>query len=145
MNEFRSKLGGRLRQLREEAGKTQAELAKIIGRTSLTVRRWEQGLQVVNAEDLTRLCDEFDVTSDWLLRGSHHVLDTARFEMLTEAKQVNDEFYELHAVLSARLHRRTRRVTPDELAKHIDEVETRRLGLVERSKRGRRDEARETE
>src|ERR1043165_8059120 len=50
--------GKELRFLRTELGMTQAELAKVVNRESLTISRWERGEDVIdsNAQTLIREC-----------------------------------------------------------------------------------------
>ena len=57
----------RLKELREEAGLTQYELAKKIGATQKAISFWELGLNEPKASYIFELAKTFKVTSDYLL------------------------------------------------------------------------------
>lgn len=57
----------RIRQLRKEAGLTQARLAKEIGITQRKLSYLESGQSEPDLETIWRLADYFDVTVDYLL------------------------------------------------------------------------------
>lgn len=61
-------VGQRIKRLREEFNLTQSEFAERIGGTSQQqVHRWENGKYSPSAESITRICDVFNVTADYLL------------------------------------------------------------------------------
>ena len=57
----------RLKELREEKGITQTELAKAIQTTHTNIGRWEKGLNEPASSYLVLLADYFDCTIDYLL------------------------------------------------------------------------------
>jgi len=54
-------LGSRLRELREQAGMTQAALAEVIGVQRLAVARWEAGTREPGWSTILALCEVFGV------------------------------------------------------------------------------------
>ena len=62
-----NKLSIRLKELREEKGLTQSELAKALNYTQTTIARWEAGNRSPNLDCLTALAKFFDCTTDYLL------------------------------------------------------------------------------
>jgi len=66
-----SRLGRKVRYLRERAGLTQAELAQAIGLRESSkgfISEIESGKKTPKAELVLRLADHFGVTTDYLLR-----------------------------------------------------------------------------
>lgn len=63
-------LGERIRQLRKNAGLTQGELGKKLNISASAVGMYEQNRRMPDHATLTRLCEEFGVTADYLLRDS---------------------------------------------------------------------------
>ncbi|MGY2260203.1 helix-turn-helix domain-containing protein [Pseudomonas sp. SDO55104_S430] len=57
----------RLKQLRLTCGITQTALAEMVGRASGNISKWENGLQVPEADAFQRLCEVFGVSENWLL------------------------------------------------------------------------------
>ncbi|MBP1127198.1 MULTISPECIES: ImmA/IrrE family metallo-endopeptidase [Pseudomonas] len=57
----------RLKQLRLAFGMTQTTLAEMVGRASGNISKWENGLQVPEADAFQRLCEVFGVSENWLL------------------------------------------------------------------------------
>lgn len=60
----------RLKVLRKESGKTQAELAEIIGITDRGYRKFESGENDPGMKSLVSLADFFGVTLDYLVGRS---------------------------------------------------------------------------
>lgn len=60
-------LSERLRSLRKEKQMSQAELATLLNTTNDTVSLWELGKRAPSVEDLKKLCEIFNVSSDYLL------------------------------------------------------------------------------
>lgn len=60
-------LSKRLKELREEKGYTQQEIASKIGLTKGAYGCYERGISVPDALTLLQLADIFDVTTDYLL------------------------------------------------------------------------------
>ena len=64
----------RLKDLREEKGVLQKELAHAINRTRACISSWEQGKTEPSIDDLLKLADFFEVTIDCLVgRDGHFV------------------------------------------------------------------------
>ena len=60
-------LAERIKQLRNKAGKTQAELARALGITRSGVNAWEMGLSVPSTPYIVELAKFFGVSTDFLL------------------------------------------------------------------------------
>ena len=63
----------RLYQLRRQAGLSQEELANIMDVSRQAVQKWESGASKPDMDNLTALADYFNVTLDYLIRGSENV------------------------------------------------------------------------
>lgn len=57
----------KIKELREEAGLSQADLAKLFGLTQSTVGGWESDARTPKLDMLCKLADYFNVTTDYLL------------------------------------------------------------------------------
>jgi len=62
-------IGGRIRERREEAGLTQAELAKEVGVLRATINQWENETRDIKTTFTVKLANYFGVTCDYILRG----------------------------------------------------------------------------
>ena len=62
-----NKLKERLRQLRKENGYTQKELAEMIGVLNYRIYDWESGRSEPSLDDLMRLAQVLQVSTDYLL------------------------------------------------------------------------------
>ena len=60
-------IADRIRQLREQYGMTQTELAKKLGITRSSVNAWEMGISVPSTQYIIELSQLFGVTTDYLL------------------------------------------------------------------------------
>lgn len=60
-------LADRIKTLREKAGLTQAEVARILGLTRSGVNAWEMGLSVPSTQYIVELAKKFNVSTDYLL------------------------------------------------------------------------------
>ena len=56
-----------MRDLREDADKTQAEIAKVLGTSQTMYARYERGANEMPIRHLLLLCDYYDVSADYLL------------------------------------------------------------------------------
>lgn len=61
------KIADRLRELREDKGLSQQQLADKTGLSSSTIARWELGQSEPTATAISILCDFYGVTGDYLL------------------------------------------------------------------------------
>ena len=57
----------KLRELRDERGISQANMAKAIGTYQQTVARWEKGITEPDTEMIAKICLFFNVSADYLL------------------------------------------------------------------------------
>lgn len=57
----------RIKEMREQNGYTQAELAKQLGITRSSVNAWEQGISVPSTQYIVELAELFKVSTDYLL------------------------------------------------------------------------------
>lgn len=57
----------RIKELRIENGLTQVQLGKIIGFDGRTISQYERGINEPDVKTIKKLCDFFEVTSDYLL------------------------------------------------------------------------------
>jgi|GEM_PF-422492 len=62
-------VGARIRELREDSGLTQAELAKELSVKRETVNQWENGVRDLKTQHTALLAEFFKVSCDYLLRG----------------------------------------------------------------------------
>lgn len=60
-------LGQRLKELREEKGLSQKQLAEKTGLSSSSIARWELGQSEPTVSSVSVLCDLFEVSADYLL------------------------------------------------------------------------------
>ena len=63
-------LGTRIAALRQQAGMSQASLARVLGTSASAVGMYEQGRREPSAELLVKLGEIFDVSVDFLLTGN---------------------------------------------------------------------------
>lgn len=57
----------RIRDLREDADKTQAEIAKILNTHTTQYRRWETGETEIPVHKIIELCKFYKVSADYIL------------------------------------------------------------------------------
>lgn len=60
----------RLTDLRKKSGMTQEQLAEKIGVTRQTVSKWELNQSTPDLNYISQMCDLFEVTSDYLIKGA---------------------------------------------------------------------------
>lgn len=60
-------LGSRLREARKNKGLTQAELAKLLGKTPSVITNWENGTNRPDADLIGDICSILSITPNWLL------------------------------------------------------------------------------
>ena len=64
---MKSEFAKQLKYLRNEAGISQNELAKVFNVSKQTVSAWEKGLQETDFNTLIKIANYFKVTTDFLL------------------------------------------------------------------------------
>ena len=63
----------RIRDMREDADLTQAQIAQILGIAQTVYSRYERGYQTIPLELLIRLADYYHVSIDYLVGRSTHM------------------------------------------------------------------------
>lgn len=63
------KIGGFLRELRNEKGLTQEQLAEMLGVTNRSISRWETGATMPDFDLLIQVAEYFGVSADEILDG----------------------------------------------------------------------------
>lgn len=62
-------IGARVAERRNEMGLKQRELADMLSVKRETVNQWENGMRQIKGEDIARLADALETTTDYILRG----------------------------------------------------------------------------
>jgi transcriptional regulator with XRE-family HTH domain len=70
----------RLREAREKANMTQADVANVIGMTRSTIAMWETGRAPITLESLIKLARIYDVRLGWLVAPADAVEITVRLD-----------------------------------------------------------------
>lgn len=91
----------RLKQLRIQKGFSQVELATRLHVVRQTISKWEKGLSVPDAEIVTKLAQELDVTVSQLL-GADMKLENGNNAIAEQLARINEQL--------ARRNRRARRI-----------------------------------
>lgn len=88
-------LGERILKLRKEGHMSQEELAEYVEVSKQSVSKWELDKAVPNVEKVIRLCDVFDISTDYLLRGETTTVESdvklGKAERKEEKSQKGDE------------------------------------------------------
>lgn len=95
----------RLKQLRNEKGVNQDQVAKILDITRAAYGKIETGVNEVTVRHLLKLSDFYDVSLDWLLTGKEAKEETRRFgKHSTDVKKMLNDMADsktyLHGMLS---------------------------------------------
>ena len=64
-----NRIGARVAERRNEMGLKQRELADMLSVKRETVNQWENGIRQIKGEDIARLADALETTTDYILRG----------------------------------------------------------------------------
>ena len=64
--ELKKIISARVKELRDESGLSQVEIAKQLGITQATVARYEKGINFPQPEHLLWYADNFNVSLDWI-------------------------------------------------------------------------------
>ena len=75
-------MADRIQALRRAKGVSQEELADAIGVSRQAVSKWESEQSTPDPDKIVRLCDYFDTTADYLLRGIEPAAARGRDPML---------------------------------------------------------------
>ncbi len=68
----------RIRDLREDADLTQAEVAAILGTSQTMYARYERGANELPIHHLLKLCELYKVSSDYILGLSDDLIDETK-------------------------------------------------------------------
>ena len=82
------KIGKFIAEKRREKSYTQAQLAEILGVTSKTISRWENGNYMPDLSMLTPLCEALEIRVEELLRGESEIVEEKSRE------EMEKEYYE---------------------------------------------------
>lgn len=81
----------RLKSLREDADLSQKELAKLLGVSPSTIGMYEAGKRTPDSEMLTRICDFFNITVDYLIGRSNIKNPQCSTSKKTEQSHLTDD------------------------------------------------------
>lgn len=83
------KIGGFIRELRNEKGLTQEQLSEVFGVTNRSISRWENGVNMPDFDLVIALAKYFDVDIEELLNGERKTekKDAEKNEMKTEMEK----------------------------------------------------------
>lgn len=87
-------IGDKILNLRKEKGWSQQELAKKVGTSGPIIGRYERGEMTPSVEVAKKLADTFNVTLDYLVDTTGHVVeikDKAMLNRLLEIEQLEQE------------------------------------------------------
>ncbi|WP_299879928.1 helix-turn-helix domain-containing protein [uncultured Sulfitobacter sp.] len=113
--------GDRMAAAREQAGMTQAGLAKRLGVRLATLRAWEEDLSEPRANRLSMLAGLLNVSMMWLINGEGEGLDDPSADsnqpaelsaVLAEMRALRSEMHE-KAEAMGRLEKRLRRMVQE--------------------------------
>lgn len=113
----------RLKSLREDADLSQKELAKALGVSPSTIGMYESGKRTPDSEMLTRICDFFNITVDYLL-GRSNVKKTLNIDPLFQGAG-GEKFSEAVETIAAHLESKDKEITPKKmklLKRYIDDL-----------------------
>jgi transcriptional regulator with XRE-family HTH domain len=125
--EARQRIAARIREARQMAGLSQAQVAHVLGLSRPSISEIESGGRRVGALELSRLANAFDVSVPWLLGESEGggAVDDPRLRLAArELSKLKPE--ELDRLLS--LLSRMRRVHTDDLQASLPESPTPERG-----------------
>ena len=80
-HEKRLAITARLKVAREQAGLTQAQVARILGLHRPSVSEMEAGRRSIAADELATLAETYGVSVNWLLEGDAGTVNHIRYEM----------------------------------------------------------------
>lgn len=89
---MKTNLATRLKQARTHAGITQEDAAARLNKSRHTYAKWEQGKTVpASLEDIVKLCDLYDISIDWLVRGKIQISAQDLVQLKIEIDQAIEE------------------------------------------------------
>ena len=103
----------RLKSLREDADLSQKELAKALGVSPSTIGMYESGKRTPDSDMLTRICDFFNITVDYLL-GRSNVKKPLNIDPLFQGAG-GSKFSEAVETIAAHLEEKDKEITPKKM------------------------------
>lgn len=104
-SDSKSLIGSRLKEARRLAGLSQDQVAKMINIPRPSVSEFESGNRRVSADELTSLCEIYDVSTDWVVGNSASTIskDDPRLELAARelSKLKDDDLDRLLKVMAA--------------------------------------------
>lgn len=100
----------RLKSLREDADLSQKELAKALGVSPSTIGMYESGKRTPDSDMLTRICDFFNVSVDYLLGR----IDNKKIT-IDSLYGTNKKFSESVETIAAHLDEKAKDITPKKM------------------------------
>ncbi|RJS62633.1 DNA-binding protein [Bacillus sp. PK3_68] len=89
-------IGSNIKSLRKEMKWTQQELAKRIGVSSQMISNWEREYTTPTVEDIAKLAQEFNVSTDKVLTGFDKEVLTNYFVGATQISAYIQDFIKVH-------------------------------------------------
>lgn len=65
-----NEIGKKLEELRKQSGETQDDVAFALGISRQTIYRWEANIRIPNVKQIKKLCDHFNVSSDYFVNNA---------------------------------------------------------------------------
>ena len=87
--DHRAEIGLRLKEARKLAGLSQAQAANVLGIHRPSISEIESGKRRISAEELSELCETYDVATDWVLGRSPEILDVADPKLQLAARELS--------------------------------------------------------
>lgn len=94
-------IGEKLTKLRKQEGWSQAELGEKLNTSRQTISKWELNDSLPDAENIVKICDLFNITTDSLLRDTESQKTDNTISTNNEDKISDDnkKYYIVHAIL----------------------------------------------
>ena len=84
-------IGTRIKNKRKELNMTQEKLAELMDVSIQMISNLEQGKKAIRPENIVKICNVLNVSSDYILRGQYSEHETSKifqkFNMLTSEKK----------------------------------------------------------
>ena len=87
----KEEIGAILKELRTNSGKTQSQVAKLIGRTQQIIGHWETGYSQPDANTLFVLCDIYGVSVDTAFGFNNTGYNSVERELIANLRNLNEE------------------------------------------------------
>ena len=91
--DFKKEVGARLKELREQYGYNQKELADLFKSSQSAINRYENGVCEPNLETLVKYGMFFKVSCDWILGRTPRRMEGVRLSDLNEEINEDSPFY----------------------------------------------------